>query len=53
VIREIQQYQEPPYALQPVPTLIAFLENAEGVDEKQCYELSLFAEPRETISEKD
>eukprot|EP01102_Stenamoeba_stenopodia_P019992 TRINITY_DN765_c0_g1_i2.p1 TRINITY_DN765_c0_g1~~TRINITY_DN765_c0_g1_i2.p1 ORF type:complete len:733 (-),score=247.38 TRINITY_DN765_c0_g1_i2:175-2373(-) len=48
VIREIQQYQQTPYALKPIPAILTFLDNIEGADEKLCYDLSLYAEPRET-----
>jgi len=49
VIREIQQYQQTPYCLQPVPALINFLSGGlQGLDEKQAYNLSLVVEPRES-----
>lgn len=54
VIRDIQDYQNVPYALQPVPELqeyiLANMETAGDVHE--MYERSLAVEPREREDEK-
>jgi len=47
VIREIQQYQQTPYALKPVPQLQDYISGLDGMDEKTAYDLSLLVEPRE------
>jgi son of sevenless-like protein len=47
VIREIQQYQQTPYALEPVPKIITFLSTVDGMDEKTAFDLSLMVEPRD------
>jgi son of sevenless-like protein len=51
VIREIQQYQQTPYNLEPIPEILAFAKNIQGVDEAQAYAMALIAEPREQRSE--
>eukprot|EP01102_Stenamoeba_stenopodia_P023215 TRINITY_DN9920_c0_g1_i2.p1 TRINITY_DN9920_c0_g1~~TRINITY_DN9920_c0_g1_i2.p1 ORF type:complete len:887 (+),score=262.77 TRINITY_DN9920_c0_g1_i2:248-2908(+) len=49
VILEIQQYQQTPYALQPIPTIINLLSGGlQGLDEKAAYNMSLMVEPRES-----
>lgn len=49
VILEIQQYQQTPYALQPIPAIINLLSGGlQGLDEKQAYNMSLIVEPRES-----
>jgi len=48
VIREVQQYQHTPYALQEVPEIKNYLLGVNGVDDKVAYEYSLLAEPRES-----
>lgn len=54
IIREIQQYQSVPYALQPVPELqeyiISNMQSARDVND--MYNLSLSLEPREREDEK-
>jgi len=54
VIRDIQQYQNMPYPLQPVPELQEYILNnmqAAG-DVHEMYERSLLVEPREREDEK-
>jgi len=46
VIREIQQYQQSPYCLLPVPELQEWLENVEFWDENEMFERSLQLEPK-------
>jgi len=49
-IEEIQQYQQKPYNLNQVDVIQLFLtkciEDAQSLDEKQLYDLSLISEPR-------
>jgi son of sevenless-like protein len=54
VIRDIQQYQNVPYPLQPVPELQEYiLSNMQAAgDVHEMYEKSLFVEPREREDEK-
>lgn len=54
VIRDIQQYQNVPYALQPVPELQEYiLTNMQTAgDVHEMYERSLQVEPREREDEK-
>jgi son of sevenless-like protein len=54
VIRDIQQYQNMPYSLQPVPELQEYiLTNARSAgDVNEMYNLSLAIEPREREDEK-
>ncbi|KAJ3215276.1 hypothetical protein HDU67_000620 [Dinochytrium kinnereticum] len=56
VILEIQQFQNCPYFLTPVPELQEFLagclEAADGVDEEMLYGMSLGIEPKEREDEK-
>jgi son of sevenless len=54
VIRDIQQYQNHPYALQPVPELQDFIINhmQSAGDVYDMYEMSLQVEPREREDEK-
>jgi son of sevenless-like protein len=54
VIREIQQYQEIPYAFQPVPELQDFLGMQFDLvrESEDLYELSLQLEPKEREDEK-
>ncbi|KAJ3109814.1 hypothetical protein HDU97_000044 [Phlyctochytrium planicorne] len=55
VILEIQQYQNIPYFLTPVPELQDFLQqclNEADVDENTLYDMSLAIEPREREEEK-
>ena len=54
VIRDIQQYQNVPYPLQPVPELQDYiLTNMQSAgDVHEMYELSLQVEPREREDEK-
>jgi len=54
VIRDIQQYQNVPYALQPVPELQEYiLSNMRTAsDVHEMYEMSLQVEPREREDEK-
>jgi len=47
VIREVQQYQQTPYALHEAPEIKNYLLGVQGMDEKTAYEFSLLAEPRE------
>jgi len=51
VIEEIQQYQQKPYNLSLVPmiadTVKKLIEDAQCVDDRKLYELSMQAEPRE------
>ena len=55
VIREIQRYQNEPYALQPVPELQEYIaENmATAGDVHEMYDRSLAVEPREKEREDD
>ncbi|EFA76027.1 Ras guanine nucleotide exchange factor [Heterostelium album PN500] len=50
VIKEIQQYQQQPYNLAPVPEIATYLQTHKNVSESDCFKLSLTAEPRESIS---
>ncbi|KAJ3249779.1 hypothetical protein HK104_007561 [Borealophlyctis nickersoniae] len=54
VIREVQQYQNVPYALTPVPELQQFLKGSfmATMDDANLYDLSLELEPREREDEK-
>ena len=54
VIRDIQQYQNVPYTLNPVPELQSWiLENMQGAgDVHEMYQRSLEVEPREREEEK-
>jgi son of sevenless-like protein len=54
VIRDIQQYQNVPYPLQPVPELQDYiLTNMQSAgDVHEMYEMSLSVEPREREDEK-
>ncbi|KAF2126579.1 ras GEF [Dothidotthia symphoricarpi CBS 119687] len=54
VIRDIQQYQNVPYPLQPVPELqVYILSNMQSAgDVHEMYEMSLTIEPREREDEK-
>jgi son of sevenless len=54
VIRDIQQYQNVPYPLQPVPELQEYIvENMRSAgDVHEMYDLSLTVEPREREDEK-
>jgi len=54
VIRDIQQYQNVPYPLQPVPDLQDYiLTNMQSAgDVHEMYEMSLSVEPREREDEK-
>ncbi|KAL7271979.1 cell division cycle-related protein [Rhizina undulata] len=54
IIREIQQYQSVPYALQPVPELIDWItqQMVAARDVNEMYETSLSLEPREREDEK-
>lgn len=54
VIRDIQQYQNVPYPLQPVPELQEYiLSNMQAAgDVHEMYEKSLLVEPREREDEK-
>ena len=54
VIRDIQQYQNVPYPLQPVPELQDYiLTNMQSAgDVHEMYEMSLQVEPREREDEK-
>lgn len=54
VIRDIQQYQNVPYPLQPVPELQEYiLSNMRTADNvHEMFELSLAVEPREREDEK-
>ena len=54
VIRDIQQYQNVPYPLQPVPELQDYiLSNMQAAgDVREMYEKSLSVEPREREDEK-
>jgi son of sevenless-like protein len=54
VIRDIQQYQNVPYSLQPVPELQEYILNnmRTAGDVHEMYELSLQMEPREREDEK-
>lgn len=54
VIREIQQYQNQPYCLQPVPELQKFIIDSFQTfeDENDLYQMSLLIEPREREDEK-
>ncbi len=54
VIRDIQQYQNAPYSLQPVPELQDYiLGNVAGAsDVHEMYDKSLAVEPREREDEK-
>ena len=54
VIRDIQQYQNVPYPLQPVPELAEYiLSNMRTAgDVHEMYEMSLQVEPREREDEK-
>lgn len=53
VIRDIQQYQNVPYPLQPVPELAAYItSNMQAAkDVHDAYERSLIIEPREREDE--
>eukprot|EP01102_Stenamoeba_stenopodia_P014624 TRINITY_DN4881_c0_g1_i2.p1 TRINITY_DN4881_c0_g1~~TRINITY_DN4881_c0_g1_i2.p1 ORF type:complete len:1169 (+),score=349.70 TRINITY_DN4881_c0_g1_i2:173-3679(+) len=58
VIREIQQYQQTPYCLEPVAFIQDFLLNADSRDEEECYKISLSREQKQdssaaTLSKKD
>ena len=46
VIRELQQYQHTPYALQVVPAIQDFLECIETLAAEESYRLSIKHEPR-------
>lgn len=52
VIREINQFQSPPYNFQPVPDLQAFIRSnlESSLDIDKLYERSLQLEPRETTA---
>lgn len=54
MIRDIQQYQNVPYPLQPVPDLQDYiLTNMQSAgDVHEMYEMSLSVEPREREDEK-
>ena len=55
MIRDIQQYQNTPYSLQPVPELQEYILNAVqkmNADVQEMYEKSLSVEPREREDEK-
>jgi son of sevenless-like protein len=47
VIKEIQQYQQTPYNLTPVPQIQSFFLNSESMEEPEAFKLSLQIEPRE------
>lgn len=47
VIRSVQRFQQKPYNLKPVPTIQQYLLSHKVVSEKDCFEMSLIAEPRE------
>ena len=55
VIREIQRYQNEPYALQPVPELQEYIAQnmAAAGDVNEMYDRSLALEPREKEREDD
>lgn len=54
VIRDIQQYQNAPYSLQPVPELQDYILSnmAAAGDVHEMYDKSLIVEPREREDEK-
>jgi son of sevenless-like protein len=54
VIRDIQQYQNVPYSLQPVPELQEYIVNnmRSAGDVHEMYDQSLTVEPREREDEK-
>jgi hypothetical protein len=46
VIKNIKQYQETPYLLQPVPLIMDFLKNIPQMKEEEVYDESLSIKPR-------
>ncbi|KAJ3263731.1 hypothetical protein HK104_006599 [Borealophlyctis nickersoniae] len=54
VIREIQQYQNEPYVLQPVPEIQGLLRESlsQRYDDGVLYDMSVYLEPKETDDEK-
>jgi len=50
VIKEIQQYQQTPYNLQPVPTLQKFITSHKVLSDNDLFQRSLVSEPRDTHS---
>ncbi|KAH3743003.1 Ras guanine nucleotide exchange factor Q [Pelomyxa schiedti] len=49
VIQELQRYQQQPYNFAKVESIYGFLNSVKGVSEKECFELSLIAEPRAAV----
>ncbi|KAH3762319.1 Ras guanine nucleotide exchange factor Q [Pelomyxa schiedti] len=51
VIQELQRYQQQPYNFAKVESIYTFLnQHVKGVSEKECFDLSLIAEPRPTAT---
>jgi len=46
LIKEIQQYQQPPYNFSVVPEIFNFVRNVTGQNEDKCYLQSLICEPK-------